>query len=123
MFDVMFTDEARVKRATGRTAENAVTYEEVLDETGGALPVRCKLEHRGRRVVGKDGVEIQSDATMICRTSDLPGIDMEDLVVAGGRTYRVVGLTDQPLLGSGVKYSRLDLALDRAPVPGDADAG
>jgi hypothetical protein len=122
MFDLLFKDKATLRGAATRDARNAVSYEEKTDEAGFTLTLRCRFERRGRRVMTTPGVETQTDASMLYRSSNAPLLELEDLVVIAGETFRVVGITKQRLEGTAVEYSRADLALDRTVVPEDVDA-
>ena len=122
MFEALFNDKFTIRRPVSRTVRNEKVYAEPTDGLAG-LPIPCRIERRGRRVFTKDGVELGSDATLFFRKG-LHGVDpvlaLEDLVVAGGETFRIVGMNEQPMLFTAGVYVRLDLARDQTPVEKDA---
>lgn len=122
MFDVLFRDKATVRRAkaNARSVRNAVVYEELLDESGGTITLRCKIERRGRRVLSTSGSETQTDASAFYNAGRAPAVREDDLLVVGAETFRIVGLNSQRL--GAATYARADLVLDRTIVPEDADA-
>lgn len=120
MLDLLFNETFTVRRASTRTATNDTTYAEPTDEPGGAaVPILCRIERKGRRTYDRDGVQLASDATLIYRKQDVPALQVQNLVVSGGETYRILALEEQPMLFAGVTYVRADLARTRTPVPGD----
>lgn len=124
MLDVVLTDSVTVRRIkTGtRTATNSVSYDELKDEGGFPIPVRCRIERRKRRIHGLEGVELDADATLVYRADKSPEIRPEDLIYLGRtkEVWRVLTHETADLLFCGkANYGRLALQMFRQPVPGD----
>lgn len=123
MLDVSFIDTFTIRRAQGRSSRNEVTYGTVLDGHGAPLQQNGLLELRRRRVHTVQGVEAESDATLIHRVKVGKEVKPEDLVVCRGETFRVIGSSRQRLLFGDAEYARLDLQKVRTPIPGDEPVG
>lgn len=122
MLDVLFNESITIRRPTGRTAANAITYEQAKNEDGTGIVVRCRIEETRRRVIGTDGIQTESDATMVFRVNGNPVIGLEDVVIRdSGTAYRVIGINAQQAIGTPYKYARLDLALTKQLVPEDEE--
>jgi hypothetical protein len=122
MLGVLFNTKVTVRRAQvgGRTARNAVTYEQLVDSTGFPLTLKCRLERRGRRIFSTTGHEKESDAQMVWRDTATVEIKDEDLIVTTkGETFKVMSVERQTKLGTAVGYGRAQLRRTEIPVPGD----
>lgn len=120
MLDCTFTDTVTVRRASTRDVHNKVEYTEVKDEAGCPLPVKCRFERRRRRVITLEGVERDSDASMVFRRDKAVDIAPEDLIVtARGEVYQILTYEDVVLLGTTADYGRLTLGFTRTEVPPD----
>lgn len=127
MLDVTFTDSVTVRRpkAGSRTVSNSVQHEELKDDGGFPLPIRCRIERRKRRVHGLEGVELDADATLVYRVDRSPGVKAEDLIYLGRtkEVFRVLTFETVDLLFCGkAVYGRLFLQFFRQPVPEDLKA-
>ncbi|MCE5281963.1 MAG: hypothetical protein LLG93_07655 [Deltaproteobacteria bacterium] len=110
MFDLMYDETVQVKRLTAMDSRAKPTFTTVA----GAVP--CRIERTRRRVVGQDGVEFETDASMNFNRSSAPGIQLQDRVTrSNGEVYRVASLTDQKLLFTDAAYVRADLSVVREP--------
>ena len=108
----------RRPKAGTRGADGSVTYEIVLGEGDLPVEIRCSIEQRTRRIFSTQGVEIQSDATMLFRQK--PGFEVrsDDIVVdPDGQAWKVVGLNVQKVLFGSRKLGRADLQTTVDPVP------
>lgn len=123
MLDLTFIDTFTIRRPQSRTGRNEVTYATVQDGHGAPLQLACRLELRRRRVFSTQGVEAESDATLVYRVSVGKEAKPEDLVVCREETFRVIGTSRQRLLFGNAEYSRLDLQKVRTPVPEDEPVG
>lgn len=120
MLGVLFNEAVTVRRATTRSARNAVTYEQVLDSTGFPLTIKCRLERRGRRIFATTGNEKESDAQMAWRDKVDITLRDEDLIVTKtGETFKVLSIERQKKLGTAVDYGRAQLRRSDTVVPED----
>jgi len=125
MLDVILTETVTVRRAKPgqRSVTNSVQYEELKDEGGFPLPIRCRIERRRRRVhTSLEGVELDADATLVYRVDKAPEIKPEDLIYLSRtkEVWRVLTHETADLLFQGkAHYGRLALQLSRQVVPGD----
>lgn len=123
MLDVTFTDSVTVRRAKAgsRTVSNSVQYDELKDEGGFPLPIRCRIERRKRRIHNVEGAELDADATLVYRKDKAPQLQIEDLIFTKRKeVFRVLTLEEANLLFCGkAVYGRLALQFSRQTVPGD----
>lgn len=121
MLGVLFNETVTVRRAIARTARNEVTYEQVLDETGFPLTLKCRLERRGRRIFTAAGNEKESDAQLAYRSSGLKiELKDEDLIVTSkGEAFKILSIERQNQLGTAIEYGRAQLRRTELPVPED----
>ncbi len=112
----------RRPKAGTRGVDGATQYEVVLGEGDLPIEVRCALERRGRRIFSTQGVEIQSDATMLFRQAPEKEIRLDDIVVdLEGQAWKVVGLDVQKSMFGSRKYGRADLQTTTNPVQHDQE--
>jgi hypothetical protein len=122
MLDALMTETVTLRRPKPGTREvsGKVQLAEVLDEVECQVPLRCKIEARGRRVIDSRGVETRGDAQMVYRVTGKPEVLLEDFVVMkDGRTWKVISLEEQQMLAGGAKYGRADLQRTEIKLPLD----
>jgi hypothetical protein len=121
MLDATFVEVVTVRRPIGRDVKNETTYEEVLDQAGCPLPVKCRFERTRRRTVDLNGREKTADARMVYRIDRNTEIKPEYLIVTKREeVYSVIGHEDVGLMfGKTAQYGRLSLELTRQVVPKD----
>lgn len=126
MLDAIFDETVTLRRAQKRGVKGDVTFAEVLDGTGGPLPIPCKIERRRKRTYTKDGQTGEVDGTLICRrtSEDFPEIALEDLLVTKtGEAFKVASLDEDLALFSTDKYLKIGLIRTTLPVPADKQDG
>ncbi len=125
MFDTFMRQEARIFRAKTLSSADGPTWAEVLDEVGGPLPLKVKLEEISARPVTKDGAEQTIDGTLLFYVTNKPQVRLEDLVVVvdkatglgDGRVFRISRLEANRPLGSSKYLAKAGLAKTTAKVP------
>lgn len=120
MLDIFYNEEITIRRAAGRDGRNQITYQQVVDGTGGALRIRCRVTHRARRIYALDGTQKEIDAEMVYRDGAYPNLKDEDLIVrADGEVLRVESVNRETMIGTGINYARAFLRVTKMPVPAD----
>ena len=123
MLDILLKDKVTVRRAGARDVRNNITYTQLTDSKGHPTHVTCKLDKRRRRIFSTDGVEMESDATMVYRVQGNPIVMLEDLVYFDGTSYKIIAFAEQNMLFSAFNYVRADLQLTRDVQPEDREVG
>lgn len=124
MLDVTFNETVTLRRASARDARNKITWQEVLDESGGPLRLKCRIERRRRRIFSQDGVEREIDATMAYRKTSAPDLRLEDVMVTqSGEAFKITGLDELAILFGTATYGRAELRRTREVMPADQHAG
>lgn len=126
MLDVAYTDSVTVRRpkAGSRSVSNSVQYEELKDQGGFPLPIRCRIERRKRRVHTVEGVELDADASLVYRKDKSPDLKLEDLIFTNRKeVFRILTFEEVNFLFcEKAQYVRLSLQFFRQPVPDDLKA-
>lgn len=119
MLDTMMRENVTLRRARAgsRTVKNEVTYDILRDDAEIPIVLRCRIERRRRRIFSAQGVEEESDGTMIYRVTSKVDVKANDLIVdRNGQAFKILGFDEQPSLFGSATYRRADLRLTRLPV-------
>ena len=126
MLDSTFKTKVTLRKPKrgGRDVNNEVVYEEFRGKGECLVDIRCRFERRRRRAISLEGVEFESDATMIYRKDRVPTkIGREDLIVEGGDSFAIALAEDLQLMFGTARYERLTLVFSRQQVTKDVPRG
>jgi len=113
MLDATFKETVTLRRArAGSRGGNAQAsaYDVVRDAAGVVLRIRCKIDRKRRKLVSTQGIETESDATLLMRVRGAVDLRTTDFVVdETGAGYRIMGMDEQPALFGSARYKRVEL--------------
>lgn len=124
MFGPLYRDVVTLRRQIKpRSRKGPAEHEQVLDDAGGPLSMRCRITQGGRRVYETEGARTLGDATMTFRKGDALEPGLGDLVVTrDGQTYKVLRIDPTRPIGARRTYAEATLEKSAQKVPADAEA-
>jgi hypothetical protein len=126
MLDALFRETVTLRRlAVGtRQTDGAAGYEIVVDDAEVPVQIRCRIERRRRRLITKEGVELEGDATMVLKRPASIEISEEDVVVdRNGQAWKILRKESSDSFFGAGEYFRLDLQETTIEVPANDGEG
>lgn len=84
IFDCYFNNTVGVHKKTGVNAYGDTEYSPSLDKT--PTKIRCRIEHKYKEILDKDGNKITSEAMLF---TDTPLVPLDIVKTADGHQYTV----------------------------------
>lgn len=122
MLETLFRETVTLRRlaAGTRAVDGVAEYSTVVDADDVPIEIRCRIERRRRRILSKEGVELEGDATMMLKRPTSTEISEEDVVVdRNGQAWKILRVERAEAFFGAGEYMRLDLQETTIAVPAD----